>query len=82
MERLQNKAERLRLGANSFVGVEALRVEMGWSRYEERVANLKAGYKMRLEKRGLENWAGYIYRVGEISEWHKGMRKIDQKYKQ
>ena len=46
---IQNKVARLGLGANSFVATEALKGEMGWSNYEERVSRMKVNYKVKLK---------------------------------
>ena len=37
------------LGANRHVGIEALRGEMGWSTFEERIDQAKIKYRTRLE---------------------------------
>ena len=83
MERIQNKVARLALGANSFVATEALRGEMGWSTYEERVSKAKINYKVKLSTvSGLNerNWAGYVFRVCDKSVWHKEVKRIERKY--
>ena len=82
MEKIQNKIARLALGGNKYTAVEALRGEMGWSRYHERIVKMKANYKLRLEQMGQRNegsWAAYIYRVVGL-DWVKEINRIDRKY--
>ena len=41
LEVIQNKIGRLGLGANRLLGIEAIRGDMGWSLFEERLYNGK-----------------------------------------
>ena len=82
MEKMQNRVARLGLGANSYTAVEALRGEMGWSRYQERIAKMKIRYKIKLQElsnRDEMSWAGYLYKL-EGSDWAKEIRRIERKY--
>ena len=47
---IQNVVGRVALGANRYVGVEAIRGDMGWSTFRERVMKGKMNYKIRLER--------------------------------
>ena len=49
LEIVQNKAARKGLRANRHVAIEALRGEMGWSTFEERIDKAKINYRIRLE---------------------------------
>lgn len=70
VEVIQNKIGRLALGANKMVGTEAIRGDMGWSSFEERLFKGKMRYKIRLEKMPSNRWASKVYRmVGIRSTW-------------
>ena len=59
IEVIQNKIGRLGLGggANKTVGTEAIREDMGWSTFKERLCKAKLKYKVRLEKMDRHRWA-------------------------
>ena len=57
---VQNKMARVALGANKYAATEALRGEMGWSSFEERVNKAKIGYEVRLERMDENRWAKKI----------------------
>jgi hypothetical protein len=80
MERIQNTVARIALGANSYTAVEALRGEMSWSKYRDRIAKLKANYKGKLIWMGDDAWAGYIHRFRTRSSWCGELRRIDRRY--
>ena len=62
IEVIQNKIGRLGLGANRLVGVEAIRGDMGWSSFEERLLiKGKLKFKVRLENMDGNRWARKIY---------------------
>ena len=46
---MQNKIGRLGLGEKRMVGMEAIRGEIGWSTFEERILKSTLNYKIRLE---------------------------------
>ena len=80
MDKIQNKVARLGLVANTFAANEALRGEMGWSSYGERISRMKLNYKVKLMGMNDNSWAGYMYREYRNSEWHREIRKIERKY--
>ena len=43
------------------VGTEAIRGDMGWSTFEERLSKGKLKYKVRLEKMDRHRWAKKVY---------------------
>ena len=49
MEVVQNKVGRTALGANRFAAVEAIRGDMGWSSFKERLGKGALAYRLRLE---------------------------------
>ena len=57
METVQNKIGRIALGANKYVGVEAIRGDMGWSTFEERLMKSKLRYKVRIDLMNENRWA-------------------------
>lgn len=72
MDIVQNKIGRLALGARSYTAVEALRGEMGWSTFEERLMKGKLRFKVRLEEMDGARWAKKVYlEAGRLSRWLK-----------
>ena len=70
MEVIQNRVGRLALGANSIVAVEAIRGDLGWSSFEERMYKAQLRYKVRLEKMDDDRWAKKIYKqTARTSKW-------------
>ena len=65
LEVVQNKVGRIALGANRYVAVEAIRGEVGWSTFAERITKAALRYKVRLEKMDGNRWAKWVY------EWSK-----------
>ena len=61
LEGIQNKVGRIALGANGYVGVEAVRGDMGWSTFEERLIKTQLKYKIRLEKMQADRLAKKVY---------------------
>ena len=57
LEIVQNRAARRGLGANRHVATEALRGEMGWSTFQERIDKTKLNYRVRLEHMSDKRWA-------------------------
>ena len=72
MEIVQNKAARRGLGANKHVAIPALRGEIGWSTFEERVDKAKINYRIRLEHMNQKRWAKKVF------EW-KGNKSMFKK---
>ena len=84
LEVVQNKAARKALGANKHVAIEALRGEMGWSTFEERMEKTKINYRIRLEHMEEKRWAKRIFNwKGRNSKFKKQsnmcMNKIGMK---
>ena len=71
---------RIALGAKCYVAVEALRGEMAWSTYRDRISRMKANYKGKLIQSRIESWPGYIHRYRWASGWRKELRRIDKRY--
>ena len=70
LESIQNKIGRLALGANKFVGVEAIRGDMGWSTFEERIMKGTLRYKIRIERMNDNRWARSVsMEAGNSSKW-------------
>jgi hypothetical protein len=80
MDRVQNRVGRIGLGANSFVAVEAIQGEMGWSRYSHRIHRMKANFKARLLNMEDSVWVRYMYDTFTRSIWRKNLLKIDRLY--
>ena len=77
---IQNKVGRLGLGANYLVGTEAIRGDMGWSTFEERLFKGKLKYKIRLEKMEELRWAKNMYQdSGTKSRWNMNCVRIANK---
>ena len=80
VEVIQNKIGRLGLGANKMVGTEAIRGDMGWSTFEERLCKGKLKYKVRLEKMDRHRWAKKVYlNTGTKSSWNRNCSRIANK---
>ena len=79
-EIIQNKIGRLGLGANKWVGTEAIRGDMGWSTFEERMFKGMLKYKIRLENMEELRWARRIYQeVGTKSKWNMNCTRVANK---
>ena len=80
LEVIQNKIGRLGLGANKMAGTEAIRRDMGWSTFEERLFKGKLKYKIRLEKMDRNRWAKNVYlNSGTKSNWNRNCLRIANK---
>ncbi len=72
LENVQSKIGRMGLGANGYVGIEAVRGEMGWSTFAERFMKAVMLYKVRLERMDEERWARKVYKMNHgRSKWEK-----------
>lgn len=80
MDKIQNKVARMALGARKFVAIEALRGDMSWSLFKDRIPRLKANYKVKLLSMSINSWPGFLYRYRYNSKWKKEMRKHDNYY--
>ena len=80
MEAVQNKIGRLALGGNKFVGTEAIRGEMGWSTFEERIMKSKLRFKIRIEKMGDNRWVERVSQcAGSSSRWMRDCSRVVEK---
>lgn len=72
LEVVQNRVGRLALGANRYAAVDAVRGEVGWSTFEERIGKAVLGYKVRLRKMSENRWARKVYEwAGQGTKWNK-----------
>lgn len=78
MDLLQRKVGRMALGARKFVAVEALKGEMGWSLFQDRVNKAILNFKGRVlnSNNGL---AGEIMSFHINSTWHKNFKRLENK---
>jgi hypothetical protein len=77
---VQNRVGRVALGANGYVGVEAIRGDVGWSTFRERVMKSCLNYKIRLERMDSERWARKVYEWNSgKSKWEAGCRALVNK---
>ena len=80
LEVIQNKVGRVALGANGYVGVEAVRGDMGWSTFSERSMKGNIMYKLRLERMSGAKWVRKVYNdIGIESKWLKSCKRIVRK---
>ena len=76
----QNKVGRMALGANRWVGVEAIRGEMGWSLFGERVMKAVLAYKVRLDRMSYARWAKKVHLWNSRkSKWEKDCKRRARK---
>ena len=61
LEVVQNMTGRIALGANRYVAVEAIRGDMGWSTFRERLAKAVLRYRLRLQRMDGSRWAKKVY---------------------
>ena len=67
LEIIQNKIGRMALGGNKCVGIEAIRGEMGWSSFEERLMKGKLKWKIRIERMDDNRWVKRISREAGVN---------------
>ena len=84
LEIVQNRAVRRGLGANRHVATEALRGEMGWSTFQERIDKTKINYRVRLEHMSDKRWAKKVFewrgnKNTFKKETNRNMKTIDMK---
>lgn len=80
MEVIQNSVARLALRAGPSVANVALRGEMGWSLYEDRISKMKAKYNGKLQNTSVESWAKTVRNEIGNSRWVREVRKIEREY--
>ncbi|KAF2347708.1 hypothetical protein FHG87_021537 [Trinorchestia longiramus] len=64
LEVLQNRVGRLAFGAPKWTAAEALRGDLGWNLFSERMVNAVLNYKVRIERMENKRW------VKQIFEWN------------
>ena len=84
LEIVQNKAARRGLGANRHAGIEALRGDMGWSSFEERIDQAKVKYRVRLEMMNEKRWAKKVFKWRKrnskfVKETNNKMKNVKMK---
>ncbi|KAG0728534.1 hypothetical protein GWK47_032294 [Chionoecetes opilio] len=78
LEVTQNKAGRIALGANRYVAVEAIRGDMGWSTFRERIAKTGLRYRARLQRMGDSKWASKVWDWNMYGKWMKDSVKVER----
>ena len=77
---IQNKIGRVALGAKRWTGVEAVRGDMGWSQFGERVTKSVLKYKVRMDRMGPERWVKRVHVWSNCwSKWSKDCWKRARK---
>ncbi|XP_045115935.1 uncharacterized protein LOC123507244 [Portunus trituberculatus] len=69
LEVLQNMTGRIALGANRYVTVEAIRGDMGWSTFRERLAKAVLRYRVRLQRMDGSKWTKKVYEWNVYGQW-------------
>ena len=77
MEMVQNKAGRIALGANRYVAVEAIKGDMGWSTFREKMAKAGLRYRVRLNRMDESRWARKVYEWNMFGKWMKDSIKVE-----
>jgi len=73
LEVVQRKVGRLILGANKYVAVEAIRGDMGWSTFRERIEKGVLRFRLCLEGMQEYRWAWKVY------EWSRNGSMLNRK---
>ena len=69
---IQNKVGRLALGANKYACVEAVRGDMGWSMFAERLTKAVLMFKIRMERMNENRWPKRVHVWNSRkSKWEK-----------
>ncbi|KAF2349195.1 hypothetical protein FHG87_020049 [Trinorchestia longiramus] len=61
LEVLQNRVGRLALGAPKWTAVEAIRGDLGWSLFSERMVKDVVNYRVRIERMENKRWLKQIF---------------------
>ena len=77
MEVIQNKVGRIALGANRYTAVEAIRGDMGWSTFRERLAKAVLRYRVRLHRMDENRWAKKVFEWNIYGRWMKDSIKTE-----
>ena len=79
MEVVQNKVGRIALGANRYVAVEAIRGDMGWSTFRERLAKAVLRFRVRLQRMDENKWAKKVFEWNIYGRWMKDSIKVEMR---
>ena len=75
-ERVQDKIGRVSLGANRYVARDAIRGEMGWSPFNERISEAKGKFKLRPEEMDENRWPKKVCRcISERGKWNRECKR-------
>lgn len=76
----QNRVARMALNAPKYAAIEALRGDMGWSTFRERLTKATLRYKVRLERMEDTRLARkvYLWNVGSSRWWKKCIKMVDR----
>ncbi|MPC96497.1 hypothetical protein E2C01_091759 [Portunus trituberculatus] len=79
LEEGQNRIGRMALNAPKYTAVEALRGDMGWSSFRERLVKATLRYKVRLERMDDERIVRKVYLWNESgSQWRKRCKRMTE----
>jgi len=86
LEVLQNKVARMALGANNYIAVAALKGEMGWSLFQERIDKARLLFKAKLTNK--EDWLASSVMIrsrrtienNNHSKWHRTLDSTEGRY--
>lgn len=73
---IQNKAGRIALGGNKYTAVEAIRGDMGWSTFRERIAKAGLRYRARVIRMDVDRWASKVLDWNICGKWMMGLTKV------
>ena len=77
LEVCQNKVARMALNAPRYAAVEALRGDMGWSTFRERLAKAVLRYRVRLHRMDENRWAKKVFEWNIYGRWMKDSIKTE-----
>ena len=80
LEKVQDMTGRWALGANRFTGLEAVRGDMGWSTFRERIAKGKLSFIKKIEGLDEDRWAKKVINEDRTgSSWRKEIKRWKRK---
>ena len=80
LEVIQNKVGRKALGAPYYTATEAIRGDMGWSAFDERICKAKLKYKLRLELCPAANPLRRVYEWVGRGSFSRECTRIEKRY--
>ena len=86
LEVLQNKVARMALGANGYIAVAALKGEMGWSLFQERIDKARLLFKAKLTNMedslaaSVMNRSRRTVEFNTHSKWHRTLDNLEGRY--